>query len=281
MTRNWLLLLLLLYPLAVPAAEPKLLLLEKYQASINIEGWLMSEKLDGVRAYWDGRRLLTRKGNQLAAPDWFIQDLPPFELDGELWIARGNFEEILSVVSRETPHPGWRRITYNVFEAPNAAGGLKTRLGKLENYLHRHPITHVRIVQQITCRDDKHLLEYLAAVTDAGGEGVVLHNPESLYETGRSPNALKVKRFDDMEGTVLGYRPGKGKYLGKVGALWVEIEGGTRFFIGSGLNDEQRASPPAIGSLITFKYHGFSGNGVPRFASFLRVRNMQGSELKQ
>ena len=235
-------------------------------------GWLVSEKLDGVRAYWNGHKLLSRQGKSFAVPGWFTKEFPPFELDGELWIARSSFEETLSIVSRDQPHGGWRRVTYNIFEVPHAPGGLEARLKKLEAYLSRHPLEHVRIVPQAVCHDVEQLMRHLDTIVAAGGEGLVLRNPDSLYETGRSSNAIKVKRFEDMEGRVVGYRPGKGRLQGMVGALWVEIEGGKRFYIGSGLTDEERAVPPAIGSLITFRHQGFSSNGVPRFASFLRTR---------
>jgi len=264
----WLFLLLL----SMPATGTELLLLTKYQPGMDVDGWLMSEKLDGVRAYWDGSRLLSRQGNPFAVPDWFTENLPPFELDGELWIARGLFEQTLSIVSRKHPDPAWRRITYHVFEVPHANGGLLTRLNKLEEYLKDYPLEHVSIIPQSVCRDTSHLMEKLDAVVAAGGEGLVLRDPDSPYETGRSRHALKVKRYDDMEGRVLGYRPGKGKYEGMVGALWVEIAGGKRFYIGTGLSDEDRRNPPATGSLVTFKYHGFSSNGIPRFAAFMRVR---------
>ncbi|WP_293645225.1 DNA ligase [Thiolapillus sp.] len=266
---HWLFLLLLL---VTPATGTELLLLTKYRPGMVIDGWLMSEKLDGVRAYWDGSRLLSRQGNPFAVPDWFIQDLPPFELDGELWIARGQFEQTLSIVSRNYHDPEWRRITYRVFEVPHASGGLLTRLHKLEAYLKEHPLEHVSVIPQSVCRDTAHLMEKLDAVVAAGGEGLVLREPGSPYETGRSRHALKVKRYDDMEGRVLGYRPGKGKFKGMVGALQVEIEGGKRFYIGTGLSDQDRRDPPAIGSLITFRYHGLSSAGIPRFASFMRVR---------
>jgi DNA ligase-1 len=112
----------------------------------------------------------------------------------------------------------------------------------------------------------------LAAVESAGGEGLVLRNPAAPYETGRTSNALKVKRFDDMEARVVGYKPGKGKYSGMTGALRVELEDGTRFLIGSGLSDAERADPPPVGSRITFRHQGFTARGIPRFASFLRIR---------
>lgn len=254
------------------AAPPRLLLLSRYEPGMAIDGWLMSEKLDGVRAYWDGHRLLSRKGRPFAAPDWFTAPLPPFALDGELWIGRGRFEEVASITSRERPPPGWRHITYNIFEVPGAKGGLETRLRKLRRYLAEHPIAHLRIIPQQRCRGTAQLRAFLARVTRAGGEGVVLRNPATAYETGRSRNALKVKPFDDMEARVLGYRPGTGKYTGMTGALWVEIDGGRRFYIGSGLSDAERANPPPIGSLVTFRYRGFTRNGIPRFPTFLRVR---------
>jgi DNA ligase-1 len=258
--------------LAAQADPPDLLLLTRYEPGMDIAGWYVSEKLDGVRAYWNGRQLLSRRGNPFAAPDWFTAKLPPFELDGELWIARRRFEEIASIISRKQPHPGWRRITYNIFEVPHAAGGLDTRLDRLRQYLSEHPVPFLRIIPQTLCRNADHLQTRLNSVVAAGGEGLVLRNPAAPYETGRSRNALKVKPFDDMEGRVVDYRPGKGKYAGMTGALWVEIENGKRFSIGSGLSDAERAHPPGIGSLITFRYRGFTHNGIPRFASFMRVR---------
>lgn len=257
------------------AAAPELLLLTKYRPAMDIGGWYMSEKLDGVRAYWNGRQLLSRQGNLIAAPNWFTDELPPFELDGELWITRGQFEEIQSITSRDQPHPAWRRVTYNIFEVPNAPGGLDSRLGRLREYLGHHYVAHIKIVPQTVCRNVAHLMQRLMAVDAAGGEGLVLRNPDSPYETGRTPNALKVKRFDDMEGRVIGYRPGKGKYRGVTGALWVKIKGNKRFYIGSGLTDRERAQPPPVGSMITFKHQGLTRNGIPRFASYLRVRDVR------
>lgn len=261
------------YTHVTQAAAPDLLLLAKYQSEMDVSGWYMSEKLDGVRAYWNGRQLLSRKGNRLAAPGWFIDKLPPFELDGELWIARGLFEETLSITSRDKPNADWRHVSYNIFEVPNAPGGLCDRLERLKTYLERHPVEHLRIIPQTVVRDTRHIMTRLDVVEANGGEGLVLRNPASPYESGRSPNALKVKHFDDMEGRVIGYRPGKGKYKGMTGALRVEIDGNKRFYIGSGLTDHDRSTPPVVGSVITFKYQGFTNNGIPRFASFMRVRD--------
>ena len=266
---------MLLVSLSAHSATPELILLTKYKPDMDITGWLMSEKLDGVRAYWDGQQLYSRQGNRLAAPDWFTAKLPKFELDGELWMEHSRFEKILSIVSRDRAHSGWENISYHIFEVPNARGGLIERLQKLHNYVDETPLKHLQIIPQIRCENKKQMKQLLQVVEQKGGEGLVLRNPYSAYQTGRSPNALKVKSFDDMEGKVIGYRPGKGKFLNKTGALWVEIDGDKRFYIGSGLSEKERAEPPPIGSIITFKHQGFTRNGIPRFASFMRVRKQQ------
>ena len=264
---------LLLLPFAAWSGnQPDLLLLTKDTGEVDVSGWYMSEKLDGVRAYWNGSELLSRQGNAFAAPDWFTADLPPFELDGELWTAPGEFEAIVSIVSRDRPPSGWRRITYNIFEVPNAPGDFDARLAKLRDYLEEHPAGPVRIIAQVECRDREHLLAMLAEVEARGGEGLVVRNPRARYQTGRNAAAMKVKSFDDMEGKVVGYRAGTGKYAGKIGSLQVEIPGGIRFYIGSGLKDRDREKPPPLGSIVTFKHQGFTRSGKPRFASFLRVR---------
>lgn len=262
----------------VQAAAPQLVLLDKYELGMPVAGWLMSEKLDGIRAWWDGSQLWTRKGNPIATPPWFTDNLPPFQLDGELWIAHGRFEEVQSIVLDSEPGELWQRVSYNIFEVPRAPGGLLERLGRLRDWLDTHPMSHVRIIAQEFCINEKHLARRLAEIENGGGEGLVLRNPDTPYETGRTPNALKVKRFDDMEARVIGYSPGKGKYRGMTGALRVQLEDGTRFLIGSGLSDAERADPPPIGSLVTFRHHGFTQRGIPRFATFMRVREKGGSD---
>lgn len=241
---------------------------------MDIAGWLVSEKLDGVRAFWDGKRLLSRQGNPFAAPNGFVAHFPPFELDGELWIGRGQFEAVAAITARQQPSEGWRRISYRIFEVPHAPGGLLERLARLRAYLEDHPGSPIRIIPQTPIVDGADLQARLAQVEAAGGEGLVLRAPDTPYETGRSDHALKVKSFDDMEGEVIGYRPGKGKYDGLVGALELRLPGGRVFYVGSGLSDRLRAHPPPLGSQVTFKYYGLTERGIPRFASFMRIRGL-------
>jgi len=251
------------------AQNPNLLLLKSYNSDINVTNWLMSEKLDGIRGYWTGRELISRSGKAFAVPDWFVQDFPPFEIDGELWTNRGDFEHISSVVNS---HDGnWSAITYNIFEVPHQKGGLLERLNVLKQWLVKHPNKLIRIIPQKVCRGSAHLKKVLAEVEKKGAEGLVVRDPKTLYVGKRSSSSLKVKSFQDDECVVKGYTQGHGKFEGLVGAILCEWKDRT-LKIGSGLSLEERRDPPVLDSTITFKYNGFTKYGNPRFPVFLRVR---------
>lgn len=235
-------------------------------------GWWMSEKFDGVRGYWDGRRMLTRQGEPIAIPEALREALPDFSLDGELWAGRGRFQETVATVRDTTPEPGWSDIRYRVFDAPATPGPFEARMAVVDDWLRSNPSASVAAVAQTRCRDAAHLAAFLAQVERMGGEGVMLRAAGSPYVTGRSEHLRKHKSFDDAEAVVRGYKPGKGKYTGLVGSLVVELPDGTRFAVGSGLSDRQRRTPPPVGSTITFKHHGWTDAGKPRFPVFWRVR---------
>jgi DNA ligase-1 len=243
-----------------------------YTGKENITGWVMSEKLDGIRGYWDGNRLLTRKGVPLHPPPWFIKNFPAFELDGELWSKQGQFEFIQSVVLDAEPGPGWEKINYHIFEVPNQAGTFFHRLDKAKQWFKSHPASHVRVIPQTLIHDRSDLDRFFLDVESRGGEGVIVKNPNKSYHTGRSAHVLKVKKARDMEGLVIGINQGKGKYENAMGSLTLKLENGVIFKLGTGFTDSVRNNPPVVGTTVTFKYHGFSKNGVPKFASFLRVR---------
>lgn len=244
-----------------------------YTGNEYITGWVMSEKLDGIRGYWDGSRLLTRKGRALHPPPWFIKNFPAFELDGELWSKQGAFEFIQSVVLDADPGPGWETINYHIFEVPNQQGTFFQRLDRVKKWFAAYPNPHVRVIPQVLIQDKSDLERFMVEVESKGGEGVILKNPDIPYHTGRSAHVLKVKRARDMEGLVIGINKGKGKYEHAMGSLTLELENGIIFKLGTGFTDRIRNNPPSVGTIVTFKYHGFSKNGVPKFASFLRVRS--------
>ena len=263
---------ILLLPLFLFANKPDLLLLKIYKDNVNIKGWLMSEKFDGVRAYWNGKKLISRGGKEFKSPLWFVKGFPPFEIDGELWSKRGDFDNVSGIVRTQTAHDGWQQLTYNIFEVPNQKGGLRNRLNVLKTYLKNNPNKYIKIIKQITCKDKKHLKKFLKEVENKDGEGIVVRNGEAPYIDKRTSQALKVKSFDDAECKVIGFNKGKGKYKNLVGSLACKMNNGKIINIGSGLSDELRKNPPKIGIIITFKYQGLTKNKKPRFPVFLKVR---------
>ena len=261
---------LLWVSLSVWADKPDLMLLKSYQGA-SVKGWVMSEKFDGVRAYWNGHQLISRGGRVLAAPEAFTRGFPDFELDGELWLRRGEFQATQSIVMRQRPHADWYQLTYQVFEVPHQSGGLLERLAVLETYLQTRPLAHLKVIQQTLIQNDAQVQEALALVLQRGGEGLVLRNPNTPYQTGRLSTALKVKPKHDDECEVVGYRAGKGQFEGLVGALECQWRGHV-FGLGSGLNHAQRKNPPKLGAQVTFEYQGLTKQGKPRHPVFLRER---------
>ena len=240
--------------------------------SQNIQGWVMSEKLDGIRAYWDGKVLLTRQGKIINVPKYFTKDFPPFELDGELWTKRKDFENIQSIVLDKTPSKKWSEIKYMIFEVPHAKGDFFKRLERASEYIKEKKLLHVEVIEQKICNSKEEMDSYKKSILSLGGEGVMLKDASKEYFDGRSNYLLKVKEADDMEAKVIGYKDGKGKFRGLMGSLHVELDNGIKFFIGSGFSNEVRKNPPKIGEVVTFKYFGFTKGDKPKFASFIRVR---------
>ncbi len=255
------------------AAPPAMLLAREMGPQADPSRYLVSEKYDGVRAQWDGHRLRFRGGGDVPAPAWFVARLPAQALDGELWIARGRFEAVSGIVRRELPQDDeWRQVKYMIFELPGAPGSFAERAARIEAVVAEAKWPQLVAVPQFHVASRAELTRRLHEVVRGGGEGLVLHLADAPYETGRSDALLKLKPLQDAEAVVIGHLPGKGKYAGQTGALQVRAPQGAEFNIGTGLTDALRANPPPIGSNVTYTYRGVTANGLPRFASFLRVR---------
>lgn len=270
-------------------SPPPLLLAKSYQQQA-VAGFLLSEKLDGVRAYWTGRDLISRNGQRFQPPADFVAGFPPFALDGELFIARDTFSLLLSRI--KTVGGDWQAVQYWVFDAPDAKGGLLQRLATVEPFL--KTAKNLKIVPQTPIDNIETAKAIMAEIVAKGGEGVMLRDPEAAYVAGRSETLLKLKPNDDAECRVVAHHFGKGKYAEKLGAvscvgidLYAESNQsdnqtdsgysfvGKTFRIGSGFSDIERENPPAIGQVIRFRYRGVTVNGLPRFVTFERVLNSE------
>lgn len=257
---------------AAVGAQPALLLANVYGSHIDPSQYLVSEKFDGVRAVWDGTTLRFRSGRTVPAPAWFTAKLPAQPLDGELWLARGQFDVLSGIVRKEVPvEDEWRRVSYLVFELPDAPGSFAERAQAIRALVTRVAWPQLQAVEQSPVTDRQALKRRLADTVARGGEGLMLHLASAPYGTGRSDVLLKLKPHLDTEAVVVGHRPGKGKYAGQMGALQVQTPEGRRFYLGTGFSDEQRRDPPPLGSTVTYRYRDLTSTGLPRFASFLRM----------
>jgi DNA ligase 1 len=260
----------------LPAIEHlPLLLAKEEQGQADVAFYLVSEKIDGIRAFWDGQMLHTRNGNAINAPAWFIENFPAQALDGELWLGRGLFEQLSSTVRRQTPDDAeWRQVRYMIFELPQAPGSFRARAETLRNLIAKAGVPWLQAVEQFELNNRRTLEQKLKEILKSGGEGLMLHRADALYTTGRSDVLLKMKLWHDAEATVIGYQQGKGKYSGLIGALRVRTPDGVEFMLGTGLSEDNRRNPPPIGTLITYRYRELSSHGRPRFASFHRAREI-------
>ncbi len=253
-------------------AGPPLLLAHAWEFDVDLAGWWMSEKLDGVRAWWDGKRFLSRLGNEFFAPEWFTEGLPDTPLDGELWLDRKSFQRTVSIVRRQDRSDHWKTLSYVVFDAPQMEAPFEERIAHVEDYVRRHKPAFAKALAHERCKNLEHVRQELTRIEALGGEGLMLRRPGSRYEAGRSTTLFKVKTFIDAEARVIDYVDGKGRHKGRVGSLVVETPEGVRFSVGTGLSDALRGNPPAVGSVITYRYQELSDGGVPRFPSFVGVR---------
>ncbi len=260
---------------AAGVAAPPLLLAEVLRGDVDVTRYWVSEKLDGVRAVWDGRVLRFRSGRVVNAPAWFVAGLPPEPLDGELWMGRGRFEDLSGIVRRREPRDDdWRRVRFMVFEQPSGEGSFTERIARLQSIVARAGVPWLACVEQFRVADRPALQAKLDEVVAGGGEGLMLHLADAPYLTGRSDVLLKLKPLLDAEATVIAHLPGRGRLDGLMGALLVETDKGVRFQLGTGFTDAERRNPPPVGSLVTFVYRDLTQDGVPRFASYLRRREV-------
>ena len=270
--------LLLAFALVLPATPvradaPAILLAEVYRNQVDVGQYLVSEKLDGVRGIWDGQTLRFRSGRTINAPAWFLDGLPKRPLDGELWMGRGTFEHLSGIVRREVPDDAeWRQVRYMIFELPGAPGTFAQRAEQIREAVKQANVPWLREIEQFRVVDRESLKKRMKEVVKAGGEGLMLHRADAPYETGRSDTLLKMKPWEDAEAVVIGHLPGKGKHAGQMGALRVRAEDGREFSLGNGFTDRVRSDPPPVGTTVTYRYHDLTRSGLPRFASFLRVR---------
>ena len=277
--QNTYILLILLACLLLPSwlyakdIVPQLTLAKIFTPQNAQQSFWVSEKLDGIRCYWNGENLLTRNGKKIHAPDWFIEKLPKQTLDGELWMGRGSFSLLSKTVLDDKPDAKlWKQVSYQVFDLPNNPAPFELRQAQLKKTIERIKLPHVQMVEQVYLKNNQEIEQHLHQLVELGAEGIMLRTPNSVYQAGRSNDLLKMKLRQDAEAKVIAYQAGRGKYENMMGAIWVEMPDGRLFKIGTGFSDHERQNPPPIGSDITYSHEGYTSKGLPKFASFQRIK---------
>ncbi|KAJ7768304.1 hypothetical protein B0H16DRAFT_313544 [Mycena metata] len=253
---------------------PAMLLANKWDIDTGPDptGWWISEKLDGVRTFYDGKGMVSRLGNPFTPPKWFLDKLPKdCTLDGELFGGRGNFQDTVSIVkTMNSPH--WKGITFQIFDVPSENTDFEDRVAFLKKLFGpggKYECPEVVLVEHEKAKSRKHVLEKLKEIEELGGEGLMLRKAGSKYEGRRSSTLLKIKTFYDAEAEVTGYTDGKGKHAGITGALKCKMQSGKTFNVGTGLSDKLRRNPPKIGAIIVYRFQELTRDGVPRFPSYI------------
>ena len=260
------------YPVVAAKIPSSQQLAHLYKNDIIVEDYWISEKLDGIRGRWNGSSLTTRNGNIINAPGWFVKNFPQQTLDGELWLARNSFEKTASIILRKTPNEDWQSIKFMLFDLPEHEGNFSQRLIELQRLVDAVASPYLQLIPQFKLANKNQLMSKLDELVKQGAEGLMLNHHGAYYQDGRSENLLKLKKHQDAEAKVIAHISGKGKYKNMLGSLLVEMHSGLQFKVGSGLSDLQRLQPPPINTVITYKYYGLTARGIPRFASFLRIK---------
>jgi DNA ligase-1 len=293
----------------------------------DVKGWWASEKLDGMRAIWDGgisrgmfckdvpyantekdARLIlpprstglwSRLGKAIQAPDWWLDLLPPFPLDGELYLGRKKFQALQSICKDHVPGVGWQAVQYMVFDSPPwdqivegfvSQQFVNSRIkhqgynapyervyAKLVEDLTRK--SHLQLVPQVEYSDLGRLMHMLDLIVNKGGEGLMLRRPGSFWTPERSHNLLKVKSYKEGSGKVIGYTWGLGKYECMMGNMLVEMDNGKQFEL-SGFTDMERQMSPIEGGIGNVFSEGQLKAGKRINEEFFNARFPLGSKVE-
>ncbi len=270
-----------------PKNVPPCLLAHTWDRVTDVTGWWCSFKLDGVRAWWDGKTFWSRLGNEYHAPQWFKDKMPKnVVFDGELFAGNGKFQSTVSFVRKLNPvDDDWKQVKFMVFDMPTHGGTFEDRMAEInklvpnegqrvESYVYALINNRVSPTDFGATNIVDAVQRHLQNAEKMGYEGIMLRQPGSLYVDGRSHTLLKIKSFYDLEVTVRGYTKGKGKYKGKIGALEVQMDNGKEFSVNLP-DEEHKDNPPSIGSKVTIKYQKLSTEGIPQHLTFGSARDYE------
>jgi DNA ligase-1 len=138
-------------------------------------------------------------------------------------------------------------LFYNVFDLEDAetlkrGKGIipfDVRRGTLEGVFVTYKTNSLTLADSFLTTEKEEIYAYYKKIVDQGGEGVILKNPEHVYECKRSKNWIKLKEVNDCDLIITGWYPGEGKREGFIGGFYCEDSSGTvKVKIGAGFTDQ-------------------------------------------
>lgn len=267
------------------------MLAKKYTTGSMVFPCYVQPKLDGLRCIArkenDVVTLWFRSGKQIITMGHIEKDLSIVMdngdiFDGELYSEEIDFNKICGAIRRDKNIKDnvAQQINYYVYDAPRI-----WELGLLydegDGFDVRSHILHLK-TQELDDHVIPLLTEYIDLEQDVfkkhdeyvayGFEGIMIRDPEMLYEQKRSKYLLKHKVFNEDEFQIVDYEEGRGQLQGRVGAFVCEMSNGNRFkakLKGKGVTDllKDYFEEPEIfmNKMLTVKYQGLSADGIPRF----------------
>jgi DNA ligase-1 len=249
---------------------------DKHADSISQGRWVVSEKLDGVRALWCPRRkgFFSRSDKPLHVPaEWLghFAEKVKIPLDGEFFMGRGRFQDAVSKARLKSPTlQDFEGMSYQVFDSlwvkdtPHSE-----RLKDARAAIASLPAGMAVIVQHYEVSNLDTIADLYSTVRRAGGEGVMIRRDDAPYEHKRTSNLLKWKGEIDGIAEVIDIQPGEGKHEGRMGALIVweiddENDQPPTFKIGTGFNDNERERKDWLGTRVRWTAHERTRDGIPR-----------------
>lgn len=268
-------------------------------------------KIDGVRAVWQEEALISRSGKPL--PNYDLQCRIKLlteiigcqHFDGEL-VCGTISDTTSSVMSKSVDSTNLQYIVFDVIDLPNEgyAARLYDASRRVKEIQQSCGESWIKIVKHQIVSNPDELLVFEQDCLANGFEGVCLRQPDSLYKKGRSTfkeqGLLKLKRFEDAEGVVVGYQERyhnhndgfvselgytkrstcKGGKIpaGDLGSLTVQVSDGTTVDVGTGFTQSQREElwsvrETLIGKIVKFKHFPHGAKDAPRHPVFLCFRS--------
>lgn len=274
------------------------MLAKKYQDIFVEKMYYVQEKLDGNRCIacynnelekWE---FWSRSGKQLnvefdmswaRTEDIFDGEVMTLEhagsrdfnrtsgaINGKYTDKSGLYYFIYDIIKEDKPYSTRKRIL-DTYEGEKFEQMTNTRILPVLGLVHVYP-NHDYNWQ---------LDEYLDMITDKGGEGVMLRDPDALYECGKRSNGLlKYKKTQTMDLRIIGWNEGNGKYEGAIGSFVCATDDKDIIVNVSGMPDSIHYSDPEdwIGKIIEVAYFDISVNSTThqkslRFPRLKKVRD--------